>query len=97
MEYTYSDDVFKPKIRQSGSILFLEEDFAGRNNRGSSTWTLTVPDGLDVRFSTGSGDFRAENLQMNLKTSLGTGDVDLKRFTGDVSFSSGSGAAIIRE
>lgn len=91
LEYTYSDNSFKPRFVQNGSTLVMSEEFTGRNNRGRSTWTLTVPDGLDVRFSTGSGDFEASNLSMNLSTTLGSGDVSLSYVTGDVKFTAGSG------
>lgn len=91
LEYTYSDSSFEPRIRQSGSTLFLEEEFSGRNNRGRSTWTLTVPDGLDVQFSTGSGDVEVSNLVMDLHATLGSGDVSLSYVTGDIRFTAGSG------
>ncbi len=94
IEYTYSDEVFKPKIRQSGDLLVLEEDITNRvmsMSRGQSTWTLTVPAGLDIRFSTGSGDLEATGVDLNLNMSLGSGDVTLTRFTGDVRHASGSG------
>lgn len=94
IEYTYSDEVFKPKIRQSGDLLILEEDIANRGismSRGSSTWTLTVPSGLDIRFSTGSGDLEVTGVDLNLNTSLGSGDVTLTRVNGEVRHASGSG------
>lgn len=93
IEYTYSDDVFKPKIRQSGDLLVLEEEIANRlmMSRGQSTWTLTVPAGLDIRFSTGSGDLEVNDLDVNLNLSSGSGDVSLKRVNGEIRHASGSG------
>jgi DUF4097 and DUF4098 domain-containing protein YvlB len=94
IEYTYSDEVFKPKIRQSGDMLVLEEDIANRVmsvSRGQSTWTLTVPAGLDIRFSTGSGDLEVSDLDVNLNLSSGSGDMSLERVNGDIRHASGSG------
>ncbi len=91
LEYTFSDASFEPVIRQSGSMLILEEEFTQRNNRGRSTWTLTIPDGLDIKFTTGSGDVEATNLLFNLRATLGSGDVSLSYVTGDIRFTSGSG------
>lgn len=91
LEYTYSDSSFEPRIQQNGSTLVLEEEFSRRNNRGRSTWTLTIPDGLDVKFTTGSGDVEANNLVLNLRATLGSGDVSLSYVTGDIRFTSGSG------
>ncbi len=91
LEYTYSDASFEPVIRQSGNTLILEEEFSQRNNRGRSTWTLTIPDGMDIKFTTGSGDVEATNLLFNLRATLGSGDVSLSYVTGDIRFTAGSG------
>lgn len=93
IEYTYSDEVFKPKIRQSGDLLVLEEEIVNRvmMSRGQSTWTLTVPPGLDIRFSTGSGDLEVSDLDVNLNLSSGSGDMSLERVNGDIRHASGSG------
>lgn len=93
IEYTYSDDVFKPKIRQSGGQLILEEkiDSNWMSGRGESTWTLTVPDGLEIRFSTGSGDLAIRDIRGDVRHASGSGDLELVGFTGELRAATGSG------
>lgn len=93
IEYTYSDSDFQPKIRQSGDLLVLEEKIENglMSSRGQSTWTLTVPAGLDIRFSTGSGDIDINDIEATLRLSLGSGDVTLRDLRGEVRHASGSG------
>jgi DUF4097 and DUF4098 domain-containing protein YvlB len=98
IEYTYSDAAFQPKIRQSGDVLILEEKIENgvMSARGQSTWTLTVPAGLDIRFSTGSGDIDITNIDATLRLSLGSGDVIMRDFRGEVRHASGSGDLDLR-
>jgi DUF4097 and DUF4098 domain-containing protein YvlB len=93
IEYTYSDDVFKPKIRQSGDQLILEEKIDGSwmSGSGESTWTLTVPDGLDIRFSTGSGDLDIRDIRADVRHASGSGDLAIVGFTGELRSATGSG------
>jgi len=87
LEYTYDDDSFEPIFEQSGNRLELKEIFE-RNSRtsGRSTWTLEIPDDIDVRFNTGSDDLKIE-----LRSNLGSGDVELRDLIGDIDINTGSG------
>lgn len=93
IEYTYSDEAFQPKIRQSGDVLVLEEKIVDRmrSTRGQSTWTLTVPAGLDIRFSTGSGDIEINDVDGSFRLSLGSGDATVRNLRGELRHASGSG------
>jgi DUF4097 and DUF4098 domain-containing protein YvlB len=88
---TYDEDTFKPIIEQQGKTLRIREKFTSSRGWGRATWHLTVPDNLDLRFHTGSGDLDIEAVKINLKSSVGSGDVTLKQTTGIVRSSGGSG------
>ena len=92
LEYTYDDDSFEPIFEQSGNRLELKEIFE-RNSRtsGRSTWTLEIPDDIDVRFNTGSGDLKIDDLKIELRSNLGSGDVELRDLIGDIDVNTGSG------
>src|SRR5689334_7533643 len=52
LNYTFEKDEYEPRIEQSGDRLDLGEEFRGHNHNGSARWTLSIPDGLSIRFST---------------------------------------------
>jgi DUF4097 and DUF4098 domain-containing protein YvlB len=92
LKSTYAEDSFKPTMEQQGTTLRIREKFTSRSRHwGHSTWYLMVPDNIDLRFSTGSGDLSIEAVKVDLKSSVGSGDVTLKQTTGTVRTSGGSG------
>lgn len=91
LTYTYDDEDFEPKMEMRGSILNLEEKFHANNTHGTSNWVLTVPDGLDIKFNTGSGDLAVKDLKGNINFNSGSGDGDILNFEGELKVNSGSG------
>jgi len=91
LTYTYDDEDYEPKMDLRGSNLNLEEKFHANNTRGTSNWVLTVPDGLDIKFNTGSGDFILADLKGNVNYNSGSGDGDIRNFNGELKVNSGSG------
>lgn len=89
--YTYDDEDYTPKMEKSGSRLNLEEKFHANNTRGSSHWVLMVPDGLDIEFSSGSGDLNVSDLEAEIDYNSGSGDAHVENFDGELKFNSGSG------
>ena len=89
--YTYDDDDYTPKMDKSGSRLGLEEKFHANNTRGNSKWELTVPDGLEIEFSSGSGDLSLNGLKGELDYNSGSGDGHVEDFEGEMKGNSGSG------
>jgi hypothetical protein len=91
VKFTYDPDDFEVKMEQNGTRLVLEEKFHARNMRGSSEWTLTVPDGLDIDFNSGSGNLELSGLKVDLKFNTGSGDGKIQKVNGELDFNSGSG------
>lgn len=83
-------DSFEPKFRERGKVLRLNEDMYGSNS-GRSTWTLTVPDGIEIRFSTASGDMELVGLSGEFSAETASGDIQAEDCKGEFDLSSASG------
>jgi hypothetical protein len=95
---TYSTDNFKPIMEQDGSTLELKEDFAKRGSySGSSSWEITIPDNMDVRFSSGSGNFEAASIAVKISGNTGSGNYKWKSIKGDSRINTGSGDIFIED
>lgn len=89
--FTYGSDEYQPVFEQSGSMLTLKEDFHKQSVSGKSTWTLTIPDGLELRASSGSGNVEANDLKMTISANTGSGNYTWKNVSGDSDINTGSG------
>jgi len=91
--YTYNSGDYQPVFEQNGTSLTLKEDFNNdkRSFSGSSKWTLTIPDGLDIHASSGSGNVQAADLKVTISANTGSGNYDWKNVSGDANINTGSG------
>lgn len=90
LDHTFGDD-FKPTVEKRGNKLVIKETYKNGSNRGQATWTLTIPNGTDLKFNTGSGDFEATDLEVDLTLNAGSGDFELQDIKGDITSNAGSG------
>ena len=65
LKHTYEAGRYTPVIEQQGDLLTIKEEFKSGNNSGQSTWTLTVPDDVDITVTSGSGDIEAGDLTVH--------------------------------
>lgn len=84
-------DKFKPTVEKKGGKLIIKESRENHSSRGQATWTLTIPDGTDLNFNTGSGGFQASDLEVELNLNAGSGDFNLQDIIGTITSNSGSG------
>lgn len=84
-------DGYEPVIEKEGNRLIIKEVFKRGSWSGNAKWTLTIPDNMDVRFNTGSGNFEAANLKFELDMNTGSGDIILTSIKGDLRSNTGSG------
>jgi DUF4097 and DUF4098 domain-containing protein YvlB len=89
--FTYSTSEYQPLLEQYGSTLTLKEDFNRRSVSGKSTWVLTIPDGLELHSSSGSGDFEASDVKVKISANTGSGDYTWRNVSGDSKINTGSG------
>jgi len=96
LEYTYDDDDYKPTFEQKGDRLIIDEDFNNRgrnwNNRGKAEWTLELPDGVELDYSSGSGSIEVDGLDIELNVGTGSGSIEVNDVTGRMKINTGSGS-----
>ena len=83
-------DSFEPQMRESGKTLKLTERIYGSNS-GSSTWTVTVPDGIEIDFSSASGDMSVSDMTGEFTGSTASGDFEFDQCRGVWEISTASG------
>ncbi|QSE98961.1 DUF4097 family beta strand repeat-containing protein [Fulvivirga lutea] len=91
LEHYYNSDNYSPTIEQQGSTLVIKEESRGSYSGKSPIWTITIPDNVDVRMNTGSGDMTASDLRASIDMNAGSGDISLKNMGGDLRVNTGSG------
>ncbi|MGE0590261.1 MAG: DUF4097 family beta strand repeat-containing protein [Cyclobacteriaceae bacterium] len=90
LQHTYTEN-FEPEMSQSGDKLTLKELFGSGSSRGSSSWTVQIPDGVSVVFSSASGSFSASSVDFDLDARSGSGGITLENVKGDIKGTTGSG------
>jgi hypothetical protein len=91
LTHSYDERYFVPRIEQSGERLELGEEFNGRNFNGNVRWKLSIPDGVKVSFSTGSGNLIATGVSIDLNATSGSGDLEFSSVKGEIDANTGSG------
>jgi hypothetical protein len=91
VKYSYDESEYIPILEQSGSKLILREEFSRGSHSGNSNWTLEVPDKTTVNLNTGSGDISIAELEIDLRSNTGSGNIDVSNVKGTLDFNTGSG------
>lgn len=91
LQYTYNDGDVENTMEQEGDRLIIREKYLADHVRGSSNWTLSIPDGTSVRYNTGSGSIEVENLKADINATSGSGDIRITNATGVFTGNTGSG------
>lgn len=85
------EDVFDYKIDKRGGKLMIKERWRGHSSGGMVLWTLTVPEGTEIGFSTASGDLAATGPIGSIEARTASGDVEIEDVDGDIEISTASG------
>lgn len=88
-------EAFEPVFQEKGDELVLKERFHGSSS-GSSTWTLTVPDGIEIQFKSASGDFEVVDLNCEIKVNTASGDISIENSDGEFHANTASGDVAIQ-
>ena len=96
VEYTYDDEDYEVNIEQRDNRVFVEENFYGNNPRGESKWYIEVPDNIDIRFESATGNLFLENLKLSLDANSGTGNITIEKAEGKFELNSGTGNLLIK-
>ncbi|UCE22429.1 MAG: DUF4097 family beta strand repeat protein [Candidatus Aminicenantes bacterium] len=90
--YSYEPDMsYEPRMEERRNTLYLEEKMHGNNPKGYSTWTVEVPDDIEIDFKSATGNLVVEGLNIEIDGSTGTGDIDLIQVEGEYDLSTGTG------
>ena len=90
---------FVYRMNERGDKLVLEEDWESRRGgsmSGEVMWTLTVPEGMDIKFSTASGNLSVTGPVGRVKASTASGDIEIVDAKGDMDVSTASGEVLLR-
>ncbi len=68
---------FEPIFEQNKNVLKLEEKMISSNS-GSSEWVLSIPDNINIVFSSSSGKIEINNLSLCIKAETSSGDIIAK-------------------
>lgn len=92
LDYSYEPAMsFEPRIEERGDRLYLEEKLRDNNPRGHSSWTVEVPNDIEIDFKSGTGSLTVEGLKLEIDGSTGTGDIYLSQVKGEFDLRSGTG------
>lgn len=92
LRHNYDDTTYDPIFEQTGDRLDVKEEFHSRSsNNGNASWSLAVPEGVDIRFRTGSGDIDAAGMKLQLDVTAGSGNATFIKVTGEITVNTGSG------
>jgi DUF4097 and DUF4098 domain-containing protein YvlB len=90
---------FEYRMNDRGGKLVLEEDWESRHGgsmSGEVMWTITMPEGMDIKFSTASGDLSVTGPVGRVKASTASGDIEIVDAKGDIDVSTASGDVLLR-
>jgi DUF4097 and DUF4098 domain-containing protein YvlB len=83
-------DSYRPEFREQGEVLKLSEDIY-RSNSGYSTWTLAVPNDMEVRFNSASGGLEIDGVDGDFSLETASGDAVVRNCEGQFDFNTASG------
>jgi hypothetical protein len=81
---------FRPDFRETEKTLILTERIL-ESNSGYSEWSIRVPDGIEIDFSSASGNLTVYDLDGDFSASTASGDVEIEGCRGNFEFNTASG------
>ncbi len=93
--YEYSQDCFEPEFIENGDRLRLKERFWGYGCSGYSTWTITVPKGVNIDFSSASGGIALTGCEGEFILESASGRIEIENCKGDFEIDNASGRIYI--
>lgn len=94
VELRHDIDNYEPTIAQRGSTLVINEEKM-RNRRswsGSSSWSIKLPDDIEIDYNTGSGDVSMSGLRVEFDANSGSGTFRIQGVSGEIKINTGSGS-----
>jgi len=92
LKYSFKDEEFQANFSESGENLSMEEKFLVKDPKGTSFWTIALPDNIKMNFSSGTGNISIEGVKSEIKIETGTGFITIKNVEGIFNSSTGTGS-----
>ncbi|UCE66126.1 MAG: DUF4097 family beta strand repeat protein [Candidatus Zixiibacteriota bacterium] len=83
-------------VREDRETLEITEEITGTGRGGSTIWTLTVPDGIEVEFFSTSGGVSISDVQGRFSGNTASGSFEFINCRGEFAFNTASGDYDIR-
>jgi len=94
--YDYIDDCFEPEFNESSDRLRLKERFRGYGGcNGFSEWTITVPKGTRIEFSSASGELSISGCEGEFTLESASGRIEIEKSGGEFEIDNASGRIAI--
>jgi len=90
LTYTYDDDCFSYKFKESSDYLKIKEEFDG-NCKGKSEWVITIPENTIVEFNSASGNIKISDVSKSIDINTASGDIKLNNIKGKIRINTASG------
>lgn len=92
VDYSFDEENFKTIFKEKNNKLSIEEKFEqDSDNDGESFWIISMPDDIDVEFSSATGNLSIKGLNAEFEGSSGTGCITIQNSQGEFELSSGTG------
>lgn len=98
LTYSYDDEDFEAIIEERNGKVYLEEEFYSRHrdhDRGRSKWIIEVPNDIDVKFETATGNLKIKDASLTIDGNTGTGNLLVENSKGEFELNSGTGNLLI--
>src|SRR6056297_3660079 len=85
VEHNYDADYFTPVFEEEDDKLTIEEDLHENGHdfyNQKSNWTIKVPDGMEIEFSTATGELSIEDISAEFEGSCATGSITITNAKG---------------
>ncbi len=86
----FPPDNFEPKIKERKHVLRLTEKIYGSGS-GQITWTIRVPDGTEVEFTTASGELTITDFKGVFIANTASGNIEIENCQGEFNINTASG------
>jgi len=96
LKHTFNTD-YNPTVEKRGNRLIIEEQRNQGSYSGSSIWTISLPDNLEIHFNTGSGNVKISGISVDADMNSGSGTFELINAQGEFEINTGSGNIIAQD
>ncbi|MBN2416543.1 hypothetical protein JXO52_11915 [bacterium] len=98
VDYSFDDKYFTPEFSARGKRLSLKEKYDNdydEDRDGSVSWTIRVPDGIEIDFNTGVGNIEISGCDIEFEGNTGTGRITVTDAKGEYDLNTGTNNVII--